>query len=330
MTAAVRRPLAFALLCALVACGTAVAGNGGFAPVEARSPNAEGINQAYNWISIFTGFIFVLVQVSLLWMIVRYRRRKRRRTEDGAQIHGNTNLEIAWTLLPAIILVAIGGFVFYKLPGIQDVPSANAAGGRVDVEVKGYRYYWNFTYPNGVIAVDKLRAPVDQNVKLNITAAPYEVIHSWWIPALGGKFDAIPGVTNESWFRADGAGVYRGQCAELCGIQHTAMTAEVEALPRAEFDSWLADEAQAQEAGTSDLGEDTYAGACAKCHALDGAGDIGPRLAGNPLLQDANAIERIVRNGRRLMPPIGKDWEERQMSALTDYLEQGLASGNQG
>ncbi|HXH88634.1 MAG TPA: cytochrome c oxidase subunit II [Gaiellaceae bacterium] len=325
-----RRPLAFALLSALVLCGTAAAANGGLAPVEPHSPNAEGINNAYAWISIFTGFIFVLVQVSLLWMIVRYRRRKRRRSEDGAQIHGNTNLEIAWTLLPVVILVAIGGFVFYKLPGIQDVPSANAAGGRVDVGVKGYRYYWNFTYPNGVISVDTLRAPVDQTVKLNISAAPYEVIHSWWIPALGGKFDAIPGVTNESWFRADEPGVYRGQCAELCGIQHTAMTAEVEALPREEFDSWLADEARAQEAGTSDLGEQTYAGACAKCHGLAGAGDIGPRLAGNPLLQDARAIETIVRNGRGEMPPIGKDWEERQMSALTDYLEKGIASGSQG
>ena len=327
MPAAVRRPLAFALLGALLLCGTAAAGNGGFAPVDAASPNAERIGDAYNWVSIFTGFIFVLVEGSLLWFIVRYRRGKRLRTEDGAQIHGNTNLEIAWTLLPALILVAIGGFVFYKLPGIQDVPSANAAGARVDVQVEGYRYYWNFTYPNGVIAVDKLRAPVDQTVKLEISAPPFEVIHSWWIPALGGKFDAIPGVTNESWFRADAPGVYRGQCAELCGIQHAAMTAQVEALPREEFESWLADEARAQEAGTSKLGEETYAGACAKCHALAGEGDIGPRLAGNPLLQDANAIEFIVRNGRRQMPPVGQDWEDRQMSALTDYLAEGIASG---
>jgi cytochrome c oxidase subunit II len=332
MPAPVRRPLAFAVLGALLLtggalCGSALAGNGGLAPVDAASPNAERIGDAYSWVSIFTGFIFVVVEGSLLWLIIRYRRRKRLRTEDGAQVHGNTNLEIAWTLLPVLILVAIGGFVFYKLPGIQDVPSANAAGGRVDVQVEGYRYYWNFTYPNGVIAVDKLRAPVDQTVRLEISAPPFEVIHSWWIPALGGKFDAIPGVTNESWFRADAPGVYRGQCAELCGIQHAAMTAQVEALPREEFESWLADEERAQEAGTSKLGEETYAGACAKCHGLDGSGDIGPRLAGNPLLADANAIELIVRNGRNQMPPVGRDWEDRQMSALTDYLEQGIANG---
>jgi cytochrome c oxidase subunit II len=335
MPAAVRRPLAFAVLGALLVtggalCGAAAAGNGGFAPVDAASPNAERIGDAYNWVSIFTGFIFVLVQGSLIWFIFRYRRRRRLRTEDGAQVHGNTNLEIAWTLLPVLFLFAIGGFVFYKLPGIQDVPSAGAAGGRVDVEVKGYRYYWNFTYPNGVIAVDTLRAPAGQNVKLEITAAPFEVIHSWWIPALGGKFDAIPGVTNVSWFRAAAPGVYRGQCAEFCGIEHAAMKARVEALPREEFESWLADEARAQEAGTSKLGEATYAGACAKCHGLDGAGDIGPRLAGNPILENEDALEAIVRGGRNAMPPVGKDWDERQLDALTDYLKKGIPSGSQG
>ena len=201
--------------------------------------------------SIFTGAIFLLVQGSLLWFIFRYRRRKRDRSEDGAQVHGNTNLELAWTVAPVLVLVAIGTFVFWKLPGIQDVPAADAAGGRVDVQVQGYRYYWNFTYPNGVIAVDKLRAPVGQNVRLEVTAPDFDVIHSWWIPALGGKFDAIPGKTNETWFNAQSPGIYRGQCAELCGIQHAAMKAEVEAMPRAEFEAWLDEEQGLQEAGTS-------------------------------------------------------------------------------
>jgi cytochrome c oxidase subunit II len=226
-----------------------------------------------------------------------------------------------------LVLVAIGSFVFLKLPDIQNVPSANASGGRVDVEVKGYRYYWNFEYPNGVISVDRLRAPVDQSVRLAITAPDFEVIHSWWVPALGGKFDAIPGVVNESWFRVTAPGVYRGQCAEFCGIQHAAMTASVEALPREEFESWLEDEARAQEAGTSDLGRETYLGACAKCHGLAGEGDIGPTLAGNGLLDDPEAVEEVVRNGRNAMPPVGRDWEERQMSALTTFLEEGGLDG---
>jgi cytochrome c oxidase subunit II len=315
------------VLAALALTGVALAGNGGVAPVEPASPNAERINDSYLWVSIFTGAIFLLVQGSLLWLIFRYRRRRRERSEDGAQVHGNTNLELAWTVAPVLVLVAIGTFIFWKLPGIQDVPSADAAGGRVDVQVKGYRYYWNYTYPNGVIAVDKLRAPVGQNVRLEVTAPDFDVIHSWWIPALGGKFDAIPGTTNETWFNAKAPGIYRGQCAELCGIQHAVMKAEVEAMPRSEFEAWLDEEQGRQEAGTSSLGKETFAGACAKCHGLAGEGDIGPALAGNALVNDANAVERVVRNGRRAMPPIGQDWEDRQMRALTDFLKEGGLGG---
>jgi len=323
----VRRSLAVVLLCALALSGVALAGNGGLAPVEPASPNAELINDSYFWVSIFTGAIFLIVQGSLLWFIVRYRRRRRDRSEDGAQIHGNTSLELAWTLAPVLVLIAIGAFVFWKLPGIQDVPSANAQGGRVDVQVKGYRYYWNYTYPNGVIAVDRLRAPVGQNVRLEVSAPDFDVIHSWWIPALGGKFDAIPGETNETWFNATSAGLYRGQCAEFCGIQHAAMKAEVEALPRPEFEAWLEAEGRAQKAGTSSLGEETFAGACAKCHGLAGEGDIGPGLANNQLLDDPEAIERVVREGRGKMPPVGTDWEDRQMDALTNYLKEGGLDG---
>ena len=228
-----------------------------------------------------------------------------------------------------LILAAIASFIFYKLPGIEDVPAAD----RVEVEVKGYRYYWNLTYPNGVIAVDKLRAPVGQTTRLAITAPGFDVIHSWWIPALGGKFDAIPGRTNETWFNPEAPGIYRGQCAEFCGIQHAVMRAEVEAMPREAFDRWLADEAEAQEAGTSLLGEETFRGACAKCHGLAGEGGIGRKLAGNQLLNDTAAVEQIVRNGRPGrrgqpgMPPVGKDWTDRQMDALTDYLQEDIVGG---
>ena len=269
------------VLWALALSGAAFAGNGGIAPVEPASPNAEGIKESYLWVAIFTGAIFLLVQGTLIWFIVRYRSRNRARAEDGAQVHGNTNLELAWTVAPVLILVAIGSFVFYKLPGIQDVPSASAQGGRVDVRVEGYRYYWNFTYPNGVIAVDNLRAPVGQTVKLDVSAPDFEVIHSWWIPALGGKFDAIPGTTNVTWFNANAPGIYRGQCAEFCGIQHANMRGSgrsgaargVRRLARAGG-------ATPRQAGTSGLGRETFAGACAKCHGLAGEGDVGPRLQG--------------------------------------------------
>jgi cytochrome c oxidase subunit 2 len=307
---------------ALAVVPAALGGNGGFAPLEPASPGADRINDTYYVVAVFTGIVFVLVQGALLFFVFKYRRHRRARGDDGPQVHGHTRLEIAWTVVPVLIVAAIGAFVFYKLPGISDVPPATAGGGREDLLVKGYRFYWQFEYPNGAIAVDRMRVPAGRNVKLDVTAPDWDVIHSWWIPRLGGKIDAIPGQTNETWFRAERPGVYAGQCAELCGIQHAVMTAEVEALPQAEYDAWVEDRADGE-----GLGEETFAGACAKCHGVAGEGDIGPPLAGNPIVEDAEAIEEIVRNGRNQMPPVGRDWGERQMDALTDYVAEEFGGG---
>jgi cytochrome c oxidase subunit II len=307
---------------ALAFVPAALGGNGGFAPLEPASPSAERINDTYYVVAVFTGIVFVLVEGALLFFIFKYRRHRRARGDDGPQVHGHTRLEIAWTVVPVLIVAAIGAVVFYELPGISDVPPASASGGREDVLVKGYTFYWQFEYPNGAIAVDRMRVPAGRNVKLDVTAPDWDVIHSWWIPRLGGKIDAIPGQTNETWFRAERPGVYAGQCAELCGIQHAVMTAEVEALPQAEYDAWVEDRA-----GGEGLGEETFAGACAKCHGVAGEGDIGPPLAGNPIVEDAEAIEEIVRSGRNEMPPVGRDWGDEQMDALTDYVAEELGGG---
>ncbi len=313
---------------ALAVAATAFAGNGGFAPVEGVSPNSDRINEAYNLVAIFTGAILVLVEGLLIAFIIRFRRKGRARDAEGARIHGNTRLEIAWTVAPALILVAIGGFVFYKLPGISDIPPATAAGGRLEVQVEGRQFFWQFRYPNGVIAVDRLRAPVGQTVRLEVTSPDHDVIHSWWIPALGGKVDAIPGVVNVTWFRAQRPGTFSGQCAEFCGVQHAVMKASVEAMPRGEFEAWLASEKKAQGAGTSTLGAATFAGACASCHGLAGEGLIGPALKGSALVSDAKGIEQLVREGRLRMPAVGKGWTDTQMKALTSYLKENL--GNKG
>jgi cytochrome c oxidase subunit II len=183
------------LALAFVLTGSAVAGNGGIAP-PAETPQAQGIRDLY-WIVLgITAVIFVIVEVALIVFIVQYRNRGRPLTDEGPQIRGHTRLELIWTGIPVVILVVIMGFVFYKLPGIKDIPDANAAGEKLTVEVEGRQFYWRFTYPNGAVAVNELRLPVGRPVELLVTAPANDVIHSWWIPALAGKMDAIPGKVN--------------------------------------------------------------------------------------------------------------------------------------
>jgi cytochrome c oxidase subunit II len=327
-----RRSLAVStcsLLGALLLVSGAAAGNGGFAPVEPVSPNAERTEDAYYLIAGFAIFVFLVVMVPLAIFLVRFRSRGRPRTAEGPQIRGNTSLELAWTVAPILILVVIAGFVFYKLPGITSLTSAEGAT-ELEIKVEGRQFYWQYEYPNGVIAIDNLRAPADRVVHLEITAPEGDVNHSFWIPAVGGKFDAIPGETTDFEFKAERPGTYPGQCAEFCGLQHGVMTASLEVLPAAEFDSWLEGEAQAQEAGESDLGEITFAGACAKCHGVQGEGLIGPALAGNPVVEQRDAVEEVVRSGRGQMPAVGQGWDDRQMDALLEYLSEELGGGNGG
>jgi cytochrome c oxidase subunit II len=314
---------------ALVWPATAFPDNGGLTPVTPRSPNAEDISDSYWLILAFTGGIFVLVEGLLILFVVRFRSRGRPRDVEGPQIRGHTNLELAWTAAPVLFLAVIAGFIFYKLPGVDHVPDARAAGD-LDVRVEGHQFYWQFGYPNDVIAVDRLRVPLGRVVKLEVTAPEYDVIHSWWIPALGGKIDAIPGATNRTWFRADRVGVYEGRCAEFCGIQHAEMEAAVEVMPAEDFDRWLADEATRQEEGRSRLGAMTYEGACAKCHGFGGEGLIGPALKGNPILSDREALATVIRNGRGEMPAVGRDWSDRQLDAVARYLRRFGQGGTPG
>jgi cytochrome c oxidase subunit 2 len=314
------------LLLAAISVPAALADNGGFTPVAPESPNADGIRDSFLFVSFFVLAIFVLVEGLLLAFIVKYRRRKRARFEDGAPIHGATRLELVWTAFPVVVLFLIAAFVFIELPGIKDIPSASA-GDRLEITVTGRQYYWQYEYPDGVIAIDTMRAPAGVPVRLEVTAPDSDVVHSWWIPALGGKIDAIPGTVNETWFEVDNPGTYTGQCAELCGLEHANMLASVEVLPEAEFAAWLEQRREEQTAGSGELGKETWEGVCAKCHGLAGEGGIGPRVASSIVLSDPAAIENLVRNGRRTMPAVGSGWTSEQIAALANYLKESPPSG---
>ena len=286
MPSPVRRKLlllASACALALTAAGVAAAANGGFTPPTPHSPNASRINDAYYLILGFTAFIFVLVEGALVFFVVRYRSRGRPRTDEGFQIHGHTRTELIWTAGPVIVLALIAAFVFYKLPGIKNVPTANAAN-QIRIRVEGRQYYWQFTYPNGAVSIDRMHVPVGETVVLDVVSR--DVAHSWWIYELGGKFDAIPGRVNHTWMRVDQPGTYEGQCSELCGLQHAAMRAWVVAEPREQYDRWVAE--RAQQMTSAALGKEEAVGVCQKCHYFEAKQGtlVGPNLADNPRLTD--------------------------------------------
>ncbi len=303
---------------ALLIAGTAAAGNGGFAPQPPASPNASRISDAYWVIFGFTAAVFVLVETALVWFAIRYRRRGRPREAEGPQLHGATRLEMLWTAGPVLILAAIAAFIFYKLPGIKNVPPASA-GSTLTVKVRAQQYYWQFQYPDGQISIDRMLVPAGEVVRLVVTSA--DVAHSWWIPSLGGKIDAIPGRTNTTWFEADRTGVYSGQCAELCGIQHALMRADVAVVTRGRYEEFLA----AHSPGSSTVGAEVFQGVCAKCHGPAGQGDVGPKIAGSPVLADQQALVQLLRSGKNRMPAVGRLWSDAQMKAATTYLKGHLA-----
>jgi cytochrome c oxidase subunit 2 len=326
-----RKALAVACfaLVGLVFAHTALADGPGLSPRGPSSPQAARIEDIYWLLLAITGAIFILVEGALLLFVFRFRRRGRPRELEGPQIHGATRLELIWTAIPVVILAAIVTFILVKLPGINHVDTANAQGQPLEVKVEGHQFYWNFIYPNGVIQVQNLRIPAKRPITLAIGSA--DVDHSWWIPSLDGKFDAIPGKVNHQHFVADHAGTFIGQCGEFCGYEHPHMIGKVKAVNGSDFDSWLQQQAQAQQNGTSDLGEQTWQGVCATCHGIAAKGGFGPALVDNPILTQPKAIATLVRNGRNKMPGVGRGWTDTQMKALVAYLKRfNTGSGGGG
>jgi len=229
-------------------------------PEHGGSPNADDIAGLYTLILAMAVVVFLGVEGSLIWFMIRFRARKGR---VAAQIHGNTRLEVGWTVGAAVILIFITAATFLKLPQIKNPAASdidkngnrvasNVAfastdqpappkGASMNIRVDGQQYVWRYTYPSqggkDVFAYEEMVVPVGMTVTLDITSD--DVAHSWWIPALGGKFDALPGYTNHTWFKVPEAGVYAGQCAELCGRNHANMYARVRAVPFEAYQRWF-------------------------------------------------------------------------------------------
>jgi cytochrome c oxidase subunit II len=310
--------LVLAVLVALATAGVAAAANGGFTPVTPASPNAVHIQHAYYLVLGFTAAIFVLVEALLVVFVIKYRSRGRPRAVEGAQVHGHTRLELIWTAFPVVILAIIAGFVFYELPSIHPAP---AAANPIHVTVEGHQYYWQFDYTDSrdhARSIGTLHVPAGAVVDLKVVSP--DVIHSWWVPALGGKIQAIPGRVNNTWFQAK-PGAYEGQCAELCGAFHASMRTTVEAGSNASYKHYLATWHQT-------IGKQIWNGVCATCHGNLGQGGYGPAIANNSLLTQLSSLEGIVRHGftgtQGAMPPVGDTWTQAEIDALAAYVKKHI------
>ncbi len=221
-----------------------------------------------------------------------------------------------------VILAAIATFVLLKLPSIANPPKANAANSTT-IKVEGRQFYWMFRYPNGAVSVGNMVAPADNVVNEDVYSPDNDVLHSWWVPELGGKIDAIPGRTNHTWFKAP-PGTYDARCSDLCGIQHTFMLATVSVKERAGYESFIAERA-ANPTSTA-LGKEEWEHVCLVCHRLDTT-YIGPALGDNPLMTHPAQLSVLLRNGAGEMPAVGSDWSDDQITALVDYFKE-LKAGN--
>jgi len=310
--------LVLAVLLALATAGVAAAANGGFTPVQPASPNATHIQHAYYLILGFTAAIFVLVESLLVVFVWKYRSRGRARAVEGAQVHGHTRLELMWTAFPVLILAIIAAFVFYELPTVDSAPAATDP---LQITVEGHQYYWQFDYPNGARSIGTLHVPVGAVVDLKVVSP--DVIHSWWVPALGGKLQAIPGRTNHTWFQAKRAGSWEGQCAELCGVFHASMRAAVQAESQQAYRHYISTVAH------ETIGGQIWSGVCATCHGNLGQGGYGPDISGSPLLASRASLLGIVRDGvdsprPGAMPPVGNTWTAAEFDALAAYVKRHI------
>jgi len=236
-----------------------------FTPESGGSPNANHIDGLFKITLAIAAVIYVAVTGALVYALIKFRARK---GAVPAQIRGNTRLEVGWTVAAAVILVGLAIVTFTKLSSIQD-PSNSGPGGdqsigesgvlyasadrklppngkSLNITVIGRQYIWQYVYPGAnepdglgaPYSYEEMVVPTETTVTLDILSE--DVVHSWWIPELGGKFQAVPGYHNYAWFKVSKPGIYRGQCAALCGRGHARMIATVKAVPPAQFDAWLA------------------------------------------------------------------------------------------
>lgn len=278
--------------------------------------------------------VFLIVEGGIIIAVARFRHRKGDLSEP-AQVHGNVPLEIIWTAIPVLLVIVLFVFTVTTMNAIAaPAPSPND----LHVNIVGHQWWWEFDYPDlKITSADELVIPVGTTVQINLTSA--DVMHSFWVPQLAGKTDAIPGQVNKMWITADQPGTYEGQCSEFCGVEHALMRERVIVLSQSDFQAWVANQQQLPPAPQTDAEVQgmklVTAGVCAACHTVDGTaakGKVGPNLthlfsrstfAGAAFpLNDANLTQWMTSN--RIMKPgnlMGISVPTSQIADILAYLK---------
>jgi cytochrome c oxidase subunit 2 len=250
-------------------------------PQTAFNPRSDYANEGMNLfvLTIVLGVIIGgIVEVVLVLIAIRYRRRAGDRLPP--QIHGSTIIEVLWTTGPVLV---VGAILFFTLPVIFST-QAPAPSGAMNINVTGHQFWWEFAYPDAnVVTANELHLPVGQTV--NLVLQSEDVIHSFWVPALGGKRDAFPGHINYIWLKADSVGEFPGQCYQLCGYSHGNMRERAIVESPADFQAWLTSQqappVQPTDPTAAEGGQLFQTRGCSACHTINGSpaqGKVGPNL----------------------------------------------------
>ncbi|MBI3763849.1 MAG: cytochrome c oxidase subunit II [Chloroflexi bacterium] len=245
-------------------------------PIEASTESGQ-VDVLFNAMLGIAVVIFLFVEGILLYSALRFRRKKGDES-DGPPIHGSNRLEVAWTIIPAIIVTWLAVYSYQILIQLQ-TPRRDA----MTIEVTGRQFQWQFHYPDSDVTSNDLHVPLGKPVRMKITSQ--DVIHSFWVPAFRVKQDAMPMRETDTYFTADALGQYRVVCAELCGAGHAQMglTSYVIVESQADFDAWIARQKGATAGAGDPVGLFTTLYGCAGCHTLAAAGatgKVGPDLDG--------------------------------------------------
>jgi cytochrome c oxidase subunit II len=315
------------------------------------STQADTIDTVYDVLIIASVPMFVLVVSVVLYCVYRFRMRPGEEDMDGPPIHGNTRLEVVWTVIPAILMLGLCTYAYIALRNAEEAPAAAAQ--ELNVRVVGEQFTWTFYYPGGPggreIASPQLYLPVDRSVRFTVQTR--DVLHDFWVPAFRWKIDAVPGINTRYRVTPTRQGTFDVVCAELCGLGHATMRQTAHVLSAQGFQSWMDRERRRAAGGgaggggggqqggggaSAAAGKQVFASSgCGGCHKLSDAGTqggIGPDLDAVLKGKDAAFIQQSIVDPNAeiakgyqpgIMPPnFGQTLQQSQIDALVKYLQE--------